>query len=100
YQVGCIYALTSKTHPEDKPEAFRLLFASLRTGFGLDMVDTDTDLDPLRSDPEFKRLVGSARAFHAPSKRADSVGRPRPSPPGLRPPPTRCLPKTCHREQT
>jgi serine/threonine protein kinase/Tfp pilus assembly protein PilF len=72
YQVACIYALTSamdKGHPEDRREAFRLLFASLRTGFGLDWVDTDPDLDPLRKDEEFKRLVAGARAFHEASKR-------------------------------
>ena len=72
YQVACIYALTSamdKGHPEDKREAFRLLFAAVRTGFGLDIVDTDPDLDPLRKDEEFKRLVAGARAFHEASKR-------------------------------
>jgi serine/threonine protein kinase/Tfp pilus assembly protein PilF len=61
YQVACIYALTSKTNPEDKAEALKLLWASLKTGFGLDIVDTDTDLDPLRKGAEFKRLVAAAR---------------------------------------
>jgi len=65
YQVGCIYALTSKTHTEDRVEAFRLLWSALKTGFGLDLVDTDTDLDPVRGDPEFRRLVAAARAHHA-----------------------------------
>jgi tetratricopeptide (TPR) repeat protein len=65
YQVACIYALTSKEHPEDKVEAFRLLSSALRTGFGLDLVDTDPDLDTLRKDPEFKRMVSSARDHHA-----------------------------------
>ncbi|HSQ56490.1 MAG TPA: serine/threonine-protein kinase [Gemmata sp.] len=72
YQVGCIYALTSaldKGHPEDKREAFRLLFAALRTGFGLNMVDTDRDLDPIRKDEEFKRMVAGARSFFEASKR-------------------------------
>ena len=70
--VACIYALTSATgkgHPEDKTEAFRLLWLSLKTGFGLDIVDTDTDLDPLRKDPEFKRVVDGARAFYEASQR-------------------------------
>jgi eukaryotic-like serine/threonine-protein kinase len=72
YQVACIYALTSavdKGHSEDKTEAFRLLWLSLKTGFGLDIVDTDTDLDPLRKDPEFKRVVTAARAYYEASKR-------------------------------
>ena len=63
YQVGCIYALTSKGHPEDQREAVRLLWSALKTGFGLDLVDTDPDLDLVRKHPEFQRLVRSARAL-------------------------------------
>jgi tetratricopeptide (TPR) repeat protein len=63
YQVGCIYALTAKTHPEDKTEAFRHLWSGLKTGFGLDLIDTDSDLDAVRSDPEFSRLVEKARSL-------------------------------------
>jgi tetratricopeptide (TPR) repeat protein len=69
YQVGCVYALTSKTHPGDRAEARRLLWAALKTGFGLDLVDTDTDLDPLRTDPEFQRLVRDAKALDVARKR-------------------------------
>lgn len=57
YQVGCIYALTSKDHPADRDEAFRLLWAALRTGFGRDIYKTDADLDPIRNDPAFARLI-------------------------------------------
>ncbi|HVK15606.1 MAG TPA: serine/threonine-protein kinase [Fimbriiglobus sp.] len=63
YQVACIYALTAKAHPEDRREAFALLWSALKTGFGLDIVETDHDLDPIRKDPEFQRLVRSARAI-------------------------------------
>jgi eukaryotic-like serine/threonine-protein kinase len=62
YQVGSIYALTAKDQPGDKAKAFELLWAALRTGFGLDIVDTDGDLDPIRTEPEFKRLVANAKA--------------------------------------
>jgi tetratricopeptide (TPR) repeat protein len=62
YQVGCIYALTARTHPEDRREAFRLLWSALKTGFGLDIVDSDADLDAIRTNPEFQRLVAEARA--------------------------------------
>ncbi|MBP3955860.1 protein kinase [Gemmata sp. G18] len=68
YQVGCIYALTAKSHPEDKKEALHLLWSALKTGFGLDMVDTDADLDPLRKDPEFTKMVAAARARLAAAK--------------------------------
>jgi tetratricopeptide (TPR) repeat protein len=61
YQVGCVYALTSRQDPDDKREAFRLLWGGLKTGFGLDLVDHDPDLDPVRADPAFKELVKRAR---------------------------------------
>ncbi|HEX4610708.1 MAG TPA: protein kinase, partial [Urbifossiella sp.] len=60
YQVACIYALTSKDQPDDRREALALMWSALRTGFGLDIVDADTDLDALRPDPEFRRLVEKA----------------------------------------
>jgi tetratricopeptide (TPR) repeat protein len=63
YQVGCIYALTSKAEPEDLPEARKLLWAALRTGYALDIVDTDADLDPIRKDADFQKLVGRAKAL-------------------------------------
>ena len=60
-----IYALTSRANPEDKTAALRLLWQALKTGFGLDILDSDEDLDPIRSDPEFKRLVQNARGLHS-----------------------------------
>jgi serine/threonine protein kinase/tetratricopeptide (TPR) repeat protein len=57
YQVGCIYALTSKANPADRDEAFRLVWAALRSGFGRDIFKTDPDLDPVRNDPAYARLV-------------------------------------------
>ena len=68
YQVACIYALTSQTHPDDKREAFKLLWSALTAGFGRDIVDTDSDLDPLRKDPEFSRLVQSAKVARVNTK--------------------------------
>jgi tetratricopeptide (TPR) repeat protein len=65
YQVGCIYALVAKHDPAHKAKAMELLWAGLRTGFGLDIVDTDADLDPVRAEPEFRRLVAAARARQA-----------------------------------
>jgi tetratricopeptide (TPR) repeat protein len=64
YQVAGIYALTSKNHPEDRLRALQLLAYGLKGGFGLDLVDTDTDLDPIRQAPEFRRLVTAAKELH------------------------------------
>jgi serine/threonine protein kinase/Flp pilus assembly protein TadD len=63
YQVACIYALTSKTEKVDQVKAMTLLTAAIRTGFGLEGIDTDTDLDPIRQSPEFVNAVRAARAL-------------------------------------
>jgi tetratricopeptide (TPR) repeat protein len=65
YQVSGIYALTSRQVSEDRNEAFRLLKLAFSHGFGLDLVETDHDLDAIRADPEFQVLVSRARADRA-----------------------------------
>ena len=61
--VGCIYALTAKAHPEDAREAVRLLWGGLKAGFALDIIDTDSDLNALRGDANFKAAVKDAKAL-------------------------------------
>jgi tetratricopeptide (TPR) repeat protein len=63
YQVAGIYALTSRTNPDDRAEAFRLLAAALRGGYGLELVAGDRDLDPIRSLPRFRQLVNAAQTM-------------------------------------
>jgi serine/threonine protein kinase/tetratricopeptide (TPR) repeat protein len=65
YQVAGIYALTSRQDPDDRREAFRLLGSALSQGFGLDLLDRDRDLDPIRNQAEFGKLVEAARAHRA-----------------------------------
>jgi tetratricopeptide (TPR) repeat protein len=65
YQVACIYALTSVQEADDRPRALQLLAAAVRQGYGLDLLERDHDLDPLRTLPEFHRLVEAARALRA-----------------------------------
>jgi serine/threonine protein kinase/Flp pilus assembly protein TadD len=60
YQVAGIYALTSRSHKEDRERAFPLLAGALRGGFGYDLIATDHDLDPIRDDPQFQRLLEAA----------------------------------------
>jgi tetratricopeptide (TPR) repeat protein len=58
YRVACIYALTSKTSPEDRPEALTLLArAARRDASWLKAIPADPDLNPLRGHAEFDRLV-------------------------------------------
>jgi serine/threonine protein kinase/Tfp pilus assembly protein PilF len=66
YQLAGLYALTSTRQADDRREALQHLAAALRQGYGLDQLDRDRDLDPLRGDPAFQRLVDSARPFPTP----------------------------------
>ncbi len=69
YQLAGVYAMTSKTHADDKREAFRLLASALRSGFGFNLLDIDRELDPLRSEDEFSRVVEESRkAFERKAK--------------------------------
>jgi serine/threonine protein kinase/tetratricopeptide (TPR) repeat protein len=63
YRAAVAYALTSREAPEDRSEALRLLASALRQGFGLDLLDADRDLDPIRGDAEFRDLAAAARAL-------------------------------------
>jgi serine/threonine protein kinase/tetratricopeptide (TPR) repeat protein len=63
YQVAGIYALTSRRDPADRARAFPLLASALRRGYGHDRIDTDRDLDPVREDPRFRRLLEAAHAL-------------------------------------
>ncbi len=62
YQAAGIYALTSRQNPSDRAEAFRLLKIAFQQGFGLDLIDQDPELVPIRSLPEFRQLVDAAKA--------------------------------------
>ncbi|HEV3024591.1 MAG TPA: tetratricopeptide repeat protein, partial [Pirellulales bacterium] len=57
YQAACVYALVSEARANDRREALRLLGAALAQGFGREYVATDHDLDALRGDDDFHRLL-------------------------------------------
>jgi serine/threonine protein kinase/tetratricopeptide (TPR) repeat protein len=65
YQAANVYALTSRQEPEDRRVAFPLLSRALEGGFGLNVIDQDGDMDPIRSDLEFRRIVNAARELRA-----------------------------------
>jgi eukaryotic-like serine/threonine-protein kinase len=67
YRAACVYALTSrqaKNPGADRRQAMGYLARALECGFGFDYVDSDTDLEPLRGEPEFgelQRLIDKTR---------------------------------------
>lgn len=63
YQVAGIYALTSREVTSDVDEAMSLLAMALAGGTGLDLIDDDPDLAPIRGLPRFRRLVDAARTL-------------------------------------
>jgi serine/threonine protein kinase/Tfp pilus assembly protein PilF len=63
YRVAGIYALTSRQAPDDRSRALPLLAAALRQGYGHDRIDADRDLDLVRDDPEFRRLLKAAHTL-------------------------------------
>lgn len=71
YQVACIFALTSRDHAADRPRALQHLSTALGKGYGVEHLTRDRDLDPLRDDPEFRRLAEAAQTL-----RARSAARP------------------------
>jgi serine/threonine protein kinase/tetratricopeptide (TPR) repeat protein len=60
-QAAGVYALASRTHPEHKTEAVNLLTAAVYGGVTAKDLDEDKDLDPLRDDPEFRKLLETAK---------------------------------------
>ena len=72
YQMAGVYAqlssVRSKT-PGAREEALRLLARAFASGFAdFKIVDTDPDLNPLRQDPDFIRVITTARAEHNKSR--------------------------------
>ena len=60
FQAAGLYAQISRHQgdPEAKQEALQLLGSALRKGFSeLNLIKTDPDLNPIRKEPEFIRLL-------------------------------------------
>jgi serine/threonine protein kinase/Flp pilus assembly protein TadD len=62
YQIGSLFAAAVKFDPKHKEQAVTLLADSLRRGLDrVELFTMDRDLDPLRGDPEFDRLLRVAK---------------------------------------
>jgi tetratricopeptide (TPR) repeat protein len=61
YRIGRIFALTSRTHPEDADRAFESLQRALALGFGGNRLADEPDLEPIRTLPKFQQLLDRGR---------------------------------------
>ncbi len=57
YRAACALALAFGKDPTLKNECLRCLASALNRGYGQDLLNTDTDLNPMRQAPEFKQFV-------------------------------------------
>ena len=66
YQAAGVFALTSRQVPADKVRALTLLAEALRSPeFDVGVIQTDSDLDPIRTDSEFQAVVKAAQQLKA-----------------------------------
>jgi tetratricopeptide (TPR) repeat protein len=63
YQVGSLYAVTSRVEPADRERALELIRSAIKDGYGWDYLLTDTDLDPIRDDPRLREMVRFAKSL-------------------------------------
>jgi len=63
YQVAGAYALISRQSREDYHNALALLASALRQGYGYNLLEADRDLDALRDDPDFQKLLQATRVL-------------------------------------
>ncbi|MFM7863256.1 MAG: TPR end-of-group domain-containing protein, partial [Planctomycetaceae bacterium] len=67
YQIACVYALMSQQQPELGAEAISWLARAVAGGYGRDIIDTDTDLQPIRALQDFQMIRRTARILSQPT---------------------------------
>jgi serine/threonine protein kinase/tetratricopeptide (TPR) repeat protein len=63
YQVAGIYARLGAQNPADKEKALALLATALQGNYGIDLLATDPELDAIRLDPRYVKVVEAARTL-------------------------------------
>jgi eukaryotic-like serine/threonine-protein kinase len=63
YQAAGVYALLAPIDRAHGRRAIGLLAAAFRTGYGMDDLRNDRDLDAIRDWPEFQTVVDAAKAL-------------------------------------
>lgn len=57
YQVACAHSLLANRHPDCREQSLHFLSKAIISGYGHDLLETDSDLDPIRSEPKFTALL-------------------------------------------
>jgi len=66
WQAACVHALTARPGSDDRAEAVGLLASALRQAPALvDQVETDPDLNAIRTEPGYARIIARAKAARA-----------------------------------
>ena len=55
--MSCVFAIVSAKDPKYREEGVRLIATALLRGFGHEYLLIDDDLDSLRADERFRKLV-------------------------------------------
>ncbi len=63
YQAGCVFAVVSAKDPRFREEGLRLLATALLRGYGYQYLLTDSDLQSLRGDERFQKLVEGVKVM-------------------------------------
>lgn len=64
YQVSCVYAITGKTHPEDRNQALQYLREAFRNGFReFTILESDPDIRSLKSLSEYQQALDAAKVL-------------------------------------
>lgn len=57
YSAACVFALASRVEPEHASRALAELKLALDRHYGRDELNSDPDLEPIRTDPRFSELI-------------------------------------------
>jgi tetratricopeptide (TPR) repeat protein len=63
YTAGCVFAIVSVKDPAHRDEGLKLISTALLRGFGHDFLLTDDDLDSLRDDERFRKLIDGVKVM-------------------------------------
>ena len=61
YQIGCAHALLSRNSKESGPLAIAYIARALQRGYGADLLESDSDLAPVRDSDDFQALITSSK---------------------------------------